>query len=868
MKDAGGHALFLFRRFAWSHWRRSPRTTLVLILILALGVAVFLSIRLANRAAISGFALFTETISGESDFVLQPTSGRTLPVDLLPAIRETLDPLPALIFPVLEANAGDVGQKESFPFQLVGVDLVALRNAAVLDSKSHHSASFEPVDRSEKRTGAVFISPALAESRGFDVDSILDIARDGAMHRLTVAGILPEDPNRAKIPENLLVMDLPDLQDLLGLPDQIGRIEIKVPPGNDGIRNRNVLEEILRTEAAGRWRVETPETRKETAAQMSHAFRLNLTFLSTLALLVGTYLILQALEAAVVRRRPEIAILRSLGVEPKSIRRAWLLESLALGAIGSLVGIALGLFLARFTVGSIARTVNTLYFDTTAGAASLDLGEALLAFGFGVTASLAAGWLPARDAARTPPAQALRAGARSQGIRLLTESWIGFAAIAAGIALGLAPPLALAGHNNLPLGGYLSALAWLVGLSILAGGLFRPLARWIGGRNRNAEQVYAASQLRRPTGRHRLAAAGLLVAIAMAAGMGILVHSFEGTLTHWIGHLLRADLYVASVASDRAEDSNRLPPGLWQRLAEDPDLEGFDSIRQYPVQFRGRKIRLAGADYHHGDRGLRMIWLETPDDPGTRSLAREFTGEAVPAWINEAFSRRFDAQRGDSLEIATPAGEKSLQVEGVYTDYSDEFGTVLVNRRHTAAWFDDPAVGRLAAYVKPGIDPERVRARWIAQHPGLTVRTNARLREEALRVFRQTFSVTHALEAIGIFVAVAGLGLALASLLMERRGDMTTLRSLGFTRRQLARASACEGLALAVTGIVGGLVLSLVLGWLLIHVINRQCFGWTLDYRVPVSSFSLLSILTLGTGIAVSAAVGYWGGGLEAEREE
>src|SRR5690606_23003610 len=148
-------------------------------------------------------------------------------------------------------------------------------------------------------------------------------------------------------------------------------------------------------------------------------FRLNLTVLSLIALLVGLYLIFQSLDGAVVRRRSEIAILRSLGVEGRTLRRLWLIESTALGLIGGLIGVRLGGLGAQGAVRAVGETVNALYFATTVQAAALTPGELVIGLALGVSASLVAGWWPAQAAARTPPAQLLqRSAAPAPGGRL------------------------------------------------------------------------------------------------------------------------------------------------------------------------------------------------------------------------------------------------------------------------------------------------------------------------------------------------------------------------------------------------------------------------------------------------------------------
>jgi putative ABC transport system permease protein len=218
--------------------------------------------------------------------------------------------------------------------------------------------------------------------------------------------------------------------------------------------------------------------------------------------------------------------------------------------------------------------------------------------------------------------------------------------------------------------------------------------------------------------------------------------------------------------------------------------------------------------------------------------------------------------------IPTPSGEFRVRLAGVFADYGNERGTLLIERREFAARWKDERIATITLKLKPGINPEAVRAQLREQHPGLNVFTNRMLREQALRIFQETFAITYALEIIGVTVAVTGLGLTLASIFLQRRSDLVTLRALAFTRGEIARAATAEGVLLSVAGLAAGLVLSVALGALLVFVVNRQSFGWTLQFHVPWLSLSLLSALVLGSGAATSYMVGKWAASLPGDREE
>ena len=243
---------------------------------------------------------------------------------------------------------------------------------------------------------------------------------------------------------------------------------------------------------------------------------------------------------------------------PSQIRRAWLVEGLILGLVGSLAGVVLGRLLAVGLVVAIGKTVNTIYYETTSSAVTLERGELIFSLVFGIVASVLAGLVPARDAAMTPPAQAMRQGMQGGGLTLLRRWPLGLVFLLASLGCAMLPPLRMASGTVVPLGGYLAAMMLVFAASILIGLLFRPVAAALGKGRGEAMRGYAASQLRRPEGRHRLTAAGLAVAIGMSAAMGILVASFETTLTSWIQQLLKADLYVAAAGASSVTNENSL----------------------------------------------------------------------------------------------------------------------------------------------------------------------------------------------------------------------------------------------------------------------------------------------------------------------
>lgn len=887
-----GISRLLWNRFSWRHWIQSPAASGLLILILATGVSVFFAIRLANRAAVASFQNFTQLLTTESDGLIQAPVG-PLSVQLLPELRDALGTISVEVVPVLETTATEprVSESEAIgsrpTYQLLGLDLIALRNLAALGQRDSPRPTTPPPSPEEakelaesvgklwdqlRQSNTVFITPALSAKRQLSAGSSLTVVVNEHIVPLVVGGVLPSDPSKPTAPPELLLMDLPALQQLTGRTGVVDRVEFVMEPGprhsERWAETRAILERLAQPSSGSppRWKLGSAADRRAGAETMTRAFRLNLTILSMLALFVGLYLVFQALDGAVVRRRQEIAILRSLGVKPGEIQRAWLLEATVLGIVGGLVGLGLGWIGAQGAVRLVGRTVNALYYASSAESAAVSWPEAGIALGLAIAASILAGWIPARAAARTPPAQMAARGSSATyaGAQWLQNPWLGIVFLIAGTLCVSLPPVRLEGGSRIALAAYVAAVLWVFGASFLSG----PLLGWIGRGWCHPELPVpiklALSHLRQPSGRHRLAAAGLVCAVAMTAGMAILVGSFETTMQGWIQRTFQADLYMSSDGAQSASTENRISPATWKHIVAHPKVARANPVQVLEIRLPAGTTMLFGGDLSFFRDVAHPAWLESPANDDVFKTDQN----AGLVLVSESFCERFQLGRGDPIDIPTPGGSRRVIIAGSFSDYGNERGSVLMDRQHFVEWFGNEMVSSLIVQLVAGMDPAAMRSELRAQHPGMAVYTNEHLRSEALRIFRQTFSITYALELIGVVVAVAGLGFTLASLLWERRADLTTLRALGFRRSELAAATAWEGILTAVAGVLVGLMASLALGWLLIQRVNKQTFGWTLQTDLPWVQITGLAALVLAAAAFTGWSTGRWGAQLPAEKEE
>ena len=838
---------WLFLRLVWRALRLEPGRAALALLSVALGVSVFLAIRLANRSAVASFDGFARGVGTGADLVVQADIG-----PLAEAGLYRLDPLrrDAWIRPVLEGSFTRQGSLEAF--QVLATDLVGLGGAMTVDGQGPGGSGLLDPD-------AVLISAALAKAEGLRPGARLAGLVDGRAVSLRVAGLLPEAANRPALQRNLLVMDLPAAQALFRRPGELDRLDLGWLPGHEGPS----LERAAAPFLPPGWSAQAPEQRASSARAMSGAFRLNLAVLSLIALAVGAYLLFQAFDATVERRRETWALLQALGCPPSRILALVLSEAVVLGGGGSLLGILLGWAMAQGAVRGVARTLNALYGASSASHAALDGREAAAALLAGTLTCLVAAWIPARRAAGTPPVQLLARGAGERPMRWGRASLAGLALLGAGLAIAFLPVLpqgtlwhAYLGSALVLFGGSLASLALL------------PL---LGAPGRLARAGWglrlSLRPLQRPTGRHAFATAALAVAVGMTVGMGVMVRSFEGTVQGWIGDNLKADLFAAPMGAQGAASRHRIPREAADALALDPAVAAVDRFQQLRISFRGQPTNLATGVFEVlGTRGhLAMI----RGGECAAVLARiHADGLADPGAVaSETFARRFGLRVGDVLALPRAGASHAVTLRGIYADFGNERGSLILDRPVFLAWFQDDRAASLALYLKPGEDAQGVARRLGPVWPALQFRPNADLRRQVQTIFRQTFAITYALEVIGLAVALAGLVQSLAGLALARRGDLWTLRALGCPTGSVTAVLLGEGLGVALAGCLGGVLLGVLLSRILVLVLNPQAFGWTLGYRVPYGFLASLLGLCLACAAAAMAPIARWASGLGADRQ-
>ncbi|HTO87815.1 MAG TPA: FtsX-like permease family protein [Thermoanaerobaculia bacterium] len=840
----------VFRALVLGPARRHPLRLALPALGVAVGVAAVSAIQRANTSVTDSFREAAASLSGRSDFVITGVNG--VPIDALSRLaflwREGAFAPAVTGWAVLDDGSGEL-------VEVLGLDLAgdsAVRDVSLVsDPAASRAVSL--------KGNAVFLTAGFARRRGLSVGRDLWLLAGGRRHRLAVAGLLAPTGVARAAAGDLLITDLFTAQRVLGKVGLVDRVDVVI---DRAVSREAVRREILERLPAG-LSIEPPGRSAVTADRMVRAFRFNLNALASLTLLVGVFLIANAVSISVLRRRPEIATLRSVGTSRVLIFAVFLLEGLLIGAAGTALGEFGGVLLSRMALRAVSGTVTSVYLPAAKITDAGPGGAALLAALVGMLSALAAAALPAAEATRVEPAPAIRPGS-VEGVR---RRRLGARGLAAGALLALAAVASLAPPvDGFPLFGFIAVVLVVAALALVAPLCVRAadrvladlLARRFGAPGRIGSRLFGGS-----LARNGISVTALAMALGMTLAMIITVSSIRETVRVWVETTLASDLWVKSPAGRSSGIIGDLPEEIVDFLQGIPGVEAVDPFRaRDQVDPLGRPYTLASGDFRVVARIGGLPLLDGLDARAAAQDARR-RGEAM---ISEPYARRFGVRRGDTLAIPTPRGERRLRVAGVYRDYSNDRGTIVIDRELYLSLFGDRRVTSVAVLAAAGVDAADLRRLIFEAAKGryaLSISTNRELRREALRIFDRTFAVTHALEAIAVAVAVLGIANALVASAIERRRSFGLLRSFGASSRQIRVSVLVEAALTGLTASLLALPAGAAFAGLLLLVINPQSFGWTVVSHVPPGRLALTVALVLAASLLAGLYPGRLAAGVD-----
>jgi putative ABC transport system permease protein len=813
----------LWRILLVAQLREQPTRFLVTVLALALGVALGASVYLVNTSALNEFGLATKRMVGEADIVIRgPREGFTEQV----FVDLAHNPSISALSPVLELEAALAGRNDTL--KVLGLDpfqAASLQPSLIGDIGDGVFQLFAP--------DGIYLSSAAAQALKARRGDPLPVTVGSSAKTLRVLGILPE----SAYPQPLGLMDIASAQWTFNAIGRLNRIDVRLAPGTDVQALRRDIGKAL---PPGVLAI-APQVERDRAVSVTRAYRVNLNMLALVALFTGAFLVFSTQSLSVLRRRRSLALLRALGATQRQLRRALLGEGLALGVVGSLIGVMLGVLIAAAILKFLTADLGN--GQLRAVGASLRAAPLQLAafFAIGVAVAGVGAWVPARNAARQPPARALKGG--DGDYRPVAQlSWrTGLCLLLLGAALAWLPPI-----GGLPVFGYTSIAALLLGAVLLVPAItLQALA--LAPRTHRIVLDTAVAQLRENVGLSALSLASIIVSFSLMVAMAIMIHSFRVSFDHWLDKLLPADLQLREPFGNDTAFWSSVDQA---KLAAMPGVARVEFRRTRPLLLDPKRapVTLIARGTSEAETAAELPLVQSAKTPQVGN---------PPAWISEALQDLYGYKVGDAIALPLAGRMQPFTVAGVWRDYARLSGSIVISRQAYEAASGDTGANEGSVWLKSGAGTastvKLLRSR-LNNGDAVEITTTAALHEKSLQIFDRAFAITYALEVIAVIIGLTGVSFAASSTALARRAEFGMLRHIGMLRRQIVGMLADEGVLTSIFGVIYGLGLGLALSVVLVYVINRQSFNWSIDLAVPAWMLALLSLGLIGAA-ALTAIV-------------
>jgi putative ABC transport system permease protein len=829
---------------SFRHLTRHPAQLILALVGLSVGVATIIAVDIATSSSARAFQLSMQAVNGAAthEIVAGPQGiDERLYVELRTGGGQAA--IPVALAPVVEGyvTVGDV------TMQLVGIDPFASPALEVNGNETGRNSRSEaqrtspftlPAGDATKwftQQGAVVMAASTAKELGLKVNSAFELDVGGKLRSATLIGTIPDE--RAGY-DTLLLTDIAQAQEWLDLSGRLSRIDARVPDGPAGVATATQLRAKLPPGV----QLEQAQGRARQSIDMTAAFTTNLQAMSMLALMVSTLLIYGAISFAVVQRRRIIGILRALGATRGDVLSIVLTEAAALGAVGAGLGLLLGIVIGRGLVELVSQTINDLYFVVAVNETILPATSVVKALLAGFGTALAGALLPALEVAGSTPQLGLRRSVLEQrAVTLARKLLVVSAALAA--ASGV---VAFASGRSL-LAGFVALFTLLLSVATITPAVLRALASAaarIAGRSSPIARL-AFGDIAASLSRTGVAVAALGMAVAAMIGVSIMVESFRESLRDWLARTMRADIYVTAPGPGAGRPERRIDPDLLKAMMATPGVIDYGMSRRVTIELPSGPTPLDAVQLA---RGGYANYVLTVGDPAVAWTAFE-RGAVV---VSEPLAYRLRLNVGSQLSLPTDSGPRAFSIVGVYREYGNDRGTVMMSLPQYRKFWHDEAITALGFYLGPGVPLERVAARFRAEAQGkqaLFIRSNAQLRALSMSIFERTFVITRVLYWLASGVAAIGLVSALLAWELERSREIAILRSLGLTPRGAAVLIEAQTGFMGVVALAAAVPAGLLTALLLIDVINRRAFGWQIDLHLSGAQFGNALLLSIAAAL-------------------
>jgi putative ABC transport system permease protein len=826
---------------------RSIRTRPIRLLLSAfgiiLGVAGILAIGITNQTALESITRLFENTSGKANLVVTAAEVETegfkqqiaQKVAGFPGISLAVPSIQIQTILADEAAPSEIGLS-FFGTSMGGLSLYGIDPRLDQEVREYNLTAGRFLEPDSSQAEVVLVENYAAENE-IEIGDAIEIVGGNQLLRLRVVGLIAREGPGQLNNGAFGVIPLEYAQKVFYRDGKIDQIDLIVEPEFRKSADLEAIKTSLQNYLGEAYSVIFPAAQGKQMTQMLGNYQIGLNFMSGMAIFVGAFLIYNAFSMTVIERTREFGLLRTIGFTRSQVTRQVMSEAMVLGIFSSLLGVVLGIQVAQ----GLASMMGSLLSQTlTIGQVPRDLIATGLVVG--VVATFIAAAIPAIQAGRISPLEALRIRALAREGWLIRHGWW------FGLLLLIVSTIILI-INPFPYDVQFR-LGSLVVFSLFFGGtlmipvtvglwerILRPFIRLLYG---SSGQI-GSSNIQRARMRTTLTVAALMIGVAMIIVVWAMTGSFKGDLDEWLQGYIGGDLYVTSSVPMRAD--------VWKRLQALEGVAAVAPVRYFEVDWippggDKEKISAMGIDPASYTQVTSFVFSKSETVP-QQALNRLAAGSSI--FISSVISEKYRLKPGDSVSLVTRSGPRDFEVAGIVVDFYNQGMVIDVNWADMNRYFRQKDANTYLVKVEPGIPPDLVRQRidvLYGKRDHLTVESNQAILSRISALMQQAFSLFDILAVIAIMVGFFGITNTMTMNVIERTQEIGMLRGVGMTRGQVLRMILAEA---GIMGVIGGLI-GLAFGVILSHIFLQAMTamsGYSISYALPNDRIWLAMLIAI-----------------------
>ena len=805
-------------------WARKMRT-LITASGIALGIAAMLAVSVMAASTAQSLKNFFAQSSGRANLAVTESSntgeglaGRTLlRVNEFEGVQVAVGATQNRVV----LNAKD----KTVPIAIAGID-----PAVDQTMRTYKITSGRFLDAREKGHNILLVAKFAADHKIALGDTISILLTSGAEEKFKVVGLLADEGAGHLENGSIGFVSLVVAQDTFARGNRFDQIDIVAAPEiASSTVKLNALKDALQNELGDKFTVAFPASTGESISQAVGGLNLGLSFFSMIALFVGMLLIYNTFQMTVAERTREFGMLRSLGASKGQVLRLVLIEAVFLGLIGCGVGIGLGLFLSIPLVNVMSSMFGIpleTFVVPTEG-----LVQAVLV---GLITTLIAAFMPAWQASRISPTEALRARAsRSEGF-LMRHSWQ--------IGLALAALAVLSGFHIISLGSgpqffivtFLAAILLMPNIILLLERSGRGLIGLIYG----PMGPVGTRNLARSKARSSLTVGVLMIGVVLTVAMGAMSVSFKTAMQDWVNAAIGGDFFITSSESmheDLARDIlavkgvEAVTPQtlIYQKVVGVTNAKGFST--------RDDSVELVGIDPATFLQVNSFQFLGGEDE--ATAMDQLIGGDVV--FLSSALRDKWGVKDGDTVRLHTARGERDFQIAAMIASFWSGGQSMTLSRRDISRYLGDESVSMFLVKKKAdaaSADIETGLKESVVRSKSMNITAADQFRVSIVAQMQQIMGLFDAIVWIAVIISALGVVNTMTMNILERVREIGTLRSIGTTRGQLARMILSESGMMGLLGSIFGLLVAVPVSFVMVQGM-KQGSGFQMNYIFPASAF-------------------------------